>query len=169
MADVSRPANRRQVQLTLTGERLVPDAASRHARVRKLVERYKRECWTRVMNRAQLLAAATPSYLIGRDLDAQLQRERWQAVQEPGTGGVVFNPDSYHDVQDRLRVRDYELTADEKGEYARLASRVRQALQERAESLAHDAAGADGGQAQAEVEMTVNVRRRHKKEKLPPS
>ena len=47
-------------------------------------------------------------------------------MQEPGTGEIVFNPDDYLDVQDQFRVKDYELAAEEKVEYARIASRVRQ-------------------------------------------
>ena len=99
---------------------------SQHARVTKLIAMYKTERWTRVKDRAQILASDQASYLVGRDLDAYVKRQRWQGVQEPGTGQIVFNPDDYLDVQNQFRVKDYELTAEEKVEYARIASRVRQ-------------------------------------------
>ena len=129
------------------------------------MEKYRTERWTRVQDRAQIMAANTASYLVGQDLDAFAKRQRWQAAEEPGTGEIVFNPDSYLAVQDQLRVGDYALTDDEKVEYARIASRVRRQLHERAESLTHDALGSEDNLAQAEVQMEVDLSRRYDKEK----
>ena len=79
-----------------------------------------------MLNRAQMLTSGQASYLVGKDLDAYVKKQRWQAVQEAGTGRTVFNPDDYLHEQNQFRVRDYELTAEEKVKYARIASRVRQ-------------------------------------------
>ncbi len=166
MADNIMAARRSSIQLTLTGERLRPGDVSRQARLRKLVETYRTERWTRVQGRAQILAADTASYLVGKDLDTFAKRQ--QAAEEPGTGQIVFNPDSYLAVQDQLRVEDYALADDEKVEYARIATRVRRQLRARAESLAHDALGADGDLAEAEVQMEVDLSRRYDKEKRSP-
>jgi hypothetical protein len=111
------------------------------------VAKYKTERWTRVQGRAQILAADTASYLVGRDLDAFATRQPWQAAEEPGTGEIVFNPDSYLAVQDQLRVGDHALADDEKAEYARIATRVRHQFTERAESLRRDSLGADSNLA----------------------
>jgi hypothetical protein len=106
-----------------------------------------------------MMAADTASYLVGQDLDAFAKRQRWQAAEEPGTGEIVFNPDSYLAVQDQFRIRDYALTDEEKGDYARIATRVRQQLRERAESLSHDSLRADNDLEQADAQMKVDVSR----------
>ena len=85
--------------------------------------------------------------MINKDLDMYVKRERWQAVQAPGTGEIVFNPDEYLDAQDQFRVSEHALTEDEKGEYARIATRARRQFVERAESLSHDSQGADNALA----------------------
>ena len=131
-------AHRTSVQLTLHGDRLATDDVSQRARVTKLIAKYRTERWTRIMGRAQLLASDQVIYLIGKDLDAFMKRQRWQAAQEPGTGQIVFNPDDYLDVQSQFRVGDYTLSAEERVEYAQIASIVRQRLRERAESCSHD-------------------------------
>ena len=97
--------------------------------------------------------------MVGKDLDTFAKRQRWQTAEEPGTGQIVFNPDSYLAVQDQLRVGDYALTDDEKEDYARIATRVRQQLRERAESLSHDSLRADNDLEQADAQMKVDVSR----------
>jgi len=86
------------------------------------VAQCKKELWTRVKSREQMLAGSTASYLIAKDMDAYVKKQRYRVLQEPLPGEIVFSPDDYNAQQKHFKVKDYRLSEERCQEYARIAT-----------------------------------------------